>query len=238
MSPIHKQTEIFISISDVVIFPHAVERIKLTRDLNLPGRHVVLVYLNQGSHSKTAVLCEVIDDQVQQDGHFLVLEGMQRVSIHNINDNMVTFTRYEEVFELSDDLKTLSQSIYSLFQEHHRLLDNEDLSMETLLSVIHPDQPNELADFIASYLPINYPQKLELIESVNVYHRLELIQKHLNQLLIDLRVDHQLDSVIQANVESERKEMLLRAKLRAIQLELNTLSQADIADGYRSKLQS
>ena len=57
--------------------------------------------------------------------------------------------------------------------------------MDTLLSVIHPDQPNELADFISSYLPMKYGEKVEIIESIDIYHRLEQVKQCLNKLLID-----------------------------------------------------
>ena len=88
------------------------------------------------------------------------------------------------------------------------------MSMDTLLSVIHPDQPNELADFISSYLPLNYDEKLNVIESIDVYHRLEQVQQYLSKLLIDAQINENLDGIIQHNVDNERKEMMLKAKLR------------------------
>tara|TARA_A100001015_G_scaffold158201_1_gene175553 strand:+ start:4 stop:1866 length:1863 start_codon:yes stop_codon:yes gene_type:complete len=108
--------------------------------------------------------------------------------------------------------------------------------MDTLLSVINPDQPQELADFISSYLPMKYDEKVEIIESIDIYHRLEQVQHCLNRLLIDAEINQQLDGVIQQNVDTERKELILKAKLRAIQTELNTTIRTDIVDEYRDKI--
>ena len=185
MSGPQSQQEPFIAVSNIVVFPHAVQRIKLTTDIEFSGRHVVLIYKTKQSHSSTGVLCEIIDDQLQSDGHFLVLEGMQRVNIESLDDLTVTFRRYEETLSLTNDVLHLSETIYDTFKQHHQLIHSDDVSMDTLISVIHPNQPNELADFIASYLPIGYEQKLAIIESINVYHRLELVHHALNKLFID-----------------------------------------------------
>ena len=84
------------------------------------------------------------------------------------------------------------------------------------LSVIHPDHPNELVDFISSYLPMTYGEKVEIIESIDIYHRLEQVKQCLNKLLIDGEVNQQLDGLIQQNVDMNVKKMMLKAKLRAI----------------------
>ncbi len=230
--------ELFISLSSTVIFPQTVKRVKVDDDIQVKERHIVAIYEKKQSISSTGILCEVIDEHTQHDGRFFVLEGMQRVNIHKQDGQYVTYSLCDQSFNKSSDLLDLSNLVYDLFKEHHGLIESEDMSLDTLLSVIHPDQPNELADFISSYLPISFEEKLSIIESVDVYHRLEQLQSYLNKLLIDSEIDKQLDGVIQQNVDIERKEMMLKAKLRAIQTELNTTIQADLAEEYRTKLDS
>ena len=229
--------ELFIPLGTTIIFPQTVKRIKVSDEIQLNNRHIVAIYKKKQTFSGTGILCEIIDEYTQHDGRFFVLEGMQRVNIIKQEGDYVTYSLCEESFNKSSDLLDLSNSVYDLFKEHHSLIESEDMSMDTLLSVIHPEQPNELADFITSYLPLSFDQKLAIIESVNVYHRLEQLQTYLNKLLIDGEINQQLDGVIQQNVDIERKEMMLKAKLRAIQTELNTTIQADLSEEYKEKLE-
>jgi len=229
-------TEVAIPVTDIVVFPQTVNRIKVPDDIEFNERHFVALFSKQSAWSSTGVLCEIIDEQHQHDGRFVVMEGMQRVNIHQRNHHEVTYSLCETSVNKTRDLLNLSNTVYDLFKEHHAMFDSEDMSMDTLLSVIHPDQPNELADFISSYLPMSYDEKVDIIESIDVYHRLEQVKHCLNKQLMDAEVNQQLDGLIQQNVDNERKEMMLKAKLRAIQTELNATIRIDLADDYRATL--
>ena len=228
--------EVCVLLNDVVVFPQTVQRIRVNESLSIVNRHVVALFSNQNTVSSTGVLCELIDEQNQPDGRFLVIEGMQRVNIHKKDHDEVVYSLCDTTFNKTRDLISLSNKVFDLFKKHHAILDEDDMSFDTLLSVIHPDQPQELADFIASYLPMKYNEKVDIVESIDIYHRLEQVEHCLNQLLIDAEINQQLDGVIQHNVENERKEMILKAKLRAIQAELKSTIQADITKEYEFKL--
>ena len=230
-------TEVAISLTNIVVFPQTVQRIKVPDSLEIVNRHLIVLFSKKQTISTTGVLCELIDEQHQHDGRFVVLGGMQRVNIHHRSNHEATYSLCETNFNKTRDLLNLSNTVYDLFKEHHAMFESDDMSMDTLLSVIHPDQPNELADFISSYLPMKYHEKVDIIESIDVYHRLEQVKSCLNKLLIDAEINQQLDGVIQQNVDIERKEMMLKAKLRAIQTELNTTMRTDIIDEYREKIE-
>ena len=210
MSQKNQLTEVAISLTDIVVFPQTIQRIKVPAHLELVNRHLVVLYIKQQTLCVTGVLCELIDEQHQHDGRFLVLEGMERVNIHHRSNDEATYSLCETNPHKTRDLLDLSNSVYDLFKEHHSMFESEDMSMDTLLSVIHPDQPHELADFISSYLPMTYDEKVTIIESIDVYHRLEQVKHCLNKLLIDAKIDQQLDGIIQKNVDIERKEMMLK----------------------------
>ena len=198
---INQLTETCISLVDIVVFPQTVQRLNIPEDLHINNRHLVVLFVKDKTTSSTGVLCEIIDEQNQQDGRFVVLEGMQRVNIHERAQHEVTYSLCEQQFNKTRDLISLSNTVYDLFKAHHSMFDSNDMSMDTLLSVIHPDQPNELADFISSYLPMTYGEKVEIIESIDIYHRLEQVKQCLNKLLIDGEVNQQLDGLIQQNVD-------------------------------------
>jgi ATP-dependent Lon protease len=226
-----------ISLTDMVVFPQTVQRVKIPEGLEIDDRHLVILYVNQSTISSTGVLCEIIDEH-HHDGRFVVLEGMNRVNIHDRKSNTVFYTLCEDHFNKTTDLIQLSNLVYDLFKEHHAMFESDDMSMDTLLSVIHPDQPHELADFISSYLPMSYNEKVAIIESIDIYHRLEQVKHCLNKLLIDAQFSQKLEGVIQQNVDMERKELLLKAKLRAIQTELKATISIDMVDEYLKKLET
>ncbi len=231
-------TEVAIALANVVVFPQTVKRLTVPEDIDIKTRHIVAIFSNNGLFSSTGVLCELIDEQRQSDGRMVVVEGMQRVNIHERSKGEVTYSLCNPVVNKTSDLIALSNTVYDLFKEHHRLFNSDDMSMDTLLSVIHPDQPDELADFIASYLPMSHDEKVSIIESIDIYHRLEQVKHCLNRLLMDAEVDKQLDGVIQQNVDNERRELMLKAKLRAIQTELNVTLRLDIGESYRQALEA
>ena len=74
--------EISFPLTDVVVFPQTIQRIKVPDDLSIDNRHLVALYSKKQQLSSTGVLCELIDEQHQPDGRFIVIEGMQRVNIH------------------------------------------------------------------------------------------------------------------------------------------------------------
>ena len=233
---VNKQNEIGVVLTDIVVFPQTVQRIRVSDQLQLQTRHLVTLVKNKQGFSSTGVLCELIDEQHQPDGRFLVIEGMQRVNILKTKKDLITYTICETSFNKTRDLLALSNKVYDLFKQHHSMFESEDMSLDTLLSVIHPDQPHELTDFISSYLPLKYEEKVTILESIDVYHRLEQVEHCLNRLLIDAEINQQLDGVIQQNVDIERKEMMLKAKLRAIQAELKNGTYADITAEYIDNL--
>ena len=66
--------ELFITVSNVVVFPQTVQRIRLAEDIELNDRHVVVIFTKKQQTSPTGVLCELIDQHHQSDGRYVVLE--------------------------------------------------------------------------------------------------------------------------------------------------------------------
>jgi hypothetical protein len=92
-----------ISLTDMVVFPQTVQRVKIPEGLEIDDRHLVILYVNQSTISSTGVLCEIIDEH-HHDGRFVVLEGMNRVNIHDRKSNTVFYTLCEDHFNKKTDL--------------------------------------------------------------------------------------------------------------------------------------
>ena len=111
-------TEVAISLTDVVVFPQTIQRIKVPVELELMNRHLVVLFSKKQTLSTTGVLCELIDEQHQHDGRFLVLEGMQRVNIHHRKKDEATYSLCDMNYNKTRDLLDLSNTVYDLFKEH------------------------------------------------------------------------------------------------------------------------
>lgn len=232
----HPQTQPCTNVSHIIVFPQTVKRIRLADDAVFNNRHIVLLFNNKTQRSNTGVLCELIDEQYHNGQRFVVLEGMQRVQLLSQSDGTATFIVVDESFTETPDLMAVSHELFMVFKEHFHSIQSDDMSLDTLLSIIDPNQPNEMTDFIASYLPLTYSEHLSILESHDTFHRIKLVQHMLNKAVIDSDMNQQLDTIIDTTIEAERKELLLKAKLRAIQSELNETNQAELAKEYEAKL--
>jgi ATP-dependent Lon protease len=203
------------------------------------GSNTTLDQISEEELHDIGVRCEVVQFQDQVDGPArLLVEGQEKVWVKNIHlsDDGILLADIEPVFDQvePEDLSAQTNTVYQRFKEH--LNAAGEVLDDTILAILDVDKPAELTDLIGSYLDLNLSEKQEILEETLVSSRLEKVLSHLNQLIIDANLEQSIDGIVQSNVETERKEMLLKAKLRAIQMELGQSSQEEEINRYRERL--
>ncbi|MBI2222758.1 MAG: endopeptidase La [Acidobacteria bacterium] len=117
-----------------------------------------------------------------------------------------------EVDALQRNIKTNFQQVVSLSS-----LLSDDL--QTLAANI--TDPARLADFIASSLPtLSTQAKQEVLETVDVRARMDLLNRVLIKELEVLELGSKIQSQVQSEVGKNQREYFLREQLKAIQREL------------------
>ena len=94
------------------------------------------------------------------------------------------------------------------------------LSSELGIFILNTDNPQRLADLVASFLNISLQEKEDILETIDVPKRLEKITLMLNKELQVLELGKKIQSQIQGEIDKTQKNFYLREQLKAIQKEL------------------
>ncbi len=97
------------------------------------------------------------------------------------------------------------------------------------------DEPSQLAD-TAAYAPdLTMEQRVELLETVDLEARFELVIGWGREALADLELKDRIRTEVGDDLEQQQREMLLRRQMDAIRKELGD-GDDDVAAEYRAKL--
>jgi ATP-dependent Lon protease len=97
---------------------------------------------------------------------------------------------------------------------------NQKIPSEVLVTVSSIEEPNRLADTIASHLGIKLEDKQKLLETVNPAERLERLFEKLQTEIEIVNVEKRINERVKKQMEKAQKEHYLNEQMRAIQDEL------------------
>jgi ATP-dependent Lon protease len=179
------------------------------------------------------------DDSVK-----VLVEGMSRVKISRIRRSQPSFQAYTEALvpigsiesdRTGDRPKTVYQQMllegFAKYVARHPKLP--EAAYESVQEI---DDPDHLADLIASFLPISLADKQELLATLDISERCLLVSQHLHLQLQLMEIEQDIHAKVRTQIESSQKEYYLREQLKAIHEELGEAT--DPAAEFREKLQS
>lgn len=95
-----------------------------------------------------------------------------------------------------------------------------------------------LADTFGQYLPIDFRQKQEILEEINVNERLLRVISAIESEKIISQIEESINQKVRESIDENQKEYYLREKLRAIKEELgDSVPKEDDADAIRAELE-
>jgi ATP-dependent Lon protease len=98
------------------------------------------------------------------------------------------------------------------------------------------DDPGQIAD-TAGYSPdLAFEQKVEVLETVDVEARLELVLAWAKDTLADIELKDKIRTDVSEGMEKRQREFLLREQMSAIRKELGEDGEEDVVEGYRAKI--
>lgn len=124
----------------------------------------------------------------------------------------------ETVVEKTLETDALMMNIRNLFHKAIDLATN--LPKEVGMMIMSIEDPNSLADFVASNINVSVEEKQDILETLELKKRLEKITVLLNRELEILEIGSKIQSQVKGEVEKSQREYYLREQLRAIQREL------------------
>jgi ATP-dependent Lon protease len=144
-----------------------------------------------------------IDEFVQEDPYF-------RARVRPLNEHL------EQTEEI--ELQALIRSIKELAIQIVAMSPN--LPSEAAYAIENIDSPAFLIHFIASNLQVEVEDKQELLKTLSLVDRANLVMEHLNKEIQVLQLSEEIRSRVKTDVDQQQREYLLRQQMKAIQDEL------------------
>jgi len=153
----------------------------------------------------------------------IVIQGKRRFRISEFVQLEPYFTaRVEPIVEdlANEDIEIQARirSIKDLAIQIVNLSPN--LPSEAAYAIQNIESPTFLIHFIASNLQIDVEDKQELLETLPLVDRADLVMDYLNQELQVLQLSEEIRTRVKTDVDQQQREYLLRQQLKAIQDEL------------------
>jgi len=152
----------------------------------------------------------------------ILLRGVRRMAISVVlQDQPLLLARVRAASEPGSEtaeLEALRRAVLGLFEQVSEL--SHTLPEHAYVGALNTDGPGPLADLIAANLPLSLARRQQVLETLDLGERLELVLGLLMQELDVLQMEHQVRSVVEREVDRSHREVFLREQLKVIQREL------------------
>jgi ATP-dependent Lon protease len=246
-----------VPIREGVLFPSTESVLTFGRTLSLNA------IKNIGTKSKTVVLITQKNPDVENpkekdlykigtlasvekklktsDNTNALVKGMGRVKIVKFISTspkiVVEVEHLQDIDENNNETKALVSHLQKEFRKAvHMGKPVEFLNFMKLMGGV---TNGELVDQIASTLSIKTHEKQEVLETLSVQRRLNLVIKHLTHEMKILEIEKDVVHKTQEKFDKSMRENILRERLRTIQKELGDIDdEEEAADNYQGKLKN
>ncbi len=246
-----------LPLRDVVVFPHMVIPLFVGRKESISAlesamdrdKQIFLVSQKdpniddpqQADLYEVGTVATVLQLLRLPDGTVKVLvEGVQRARMLKMSkkaDHLYAIVEFldEEGDGGSAEVLALVRTILSQFE--HLVKVNKKIPPELLTSLSGINDPGRLADSVAAHMTIELELRQKALESVEIKHRLELLQKLLAQELDLVEVEKRVQGRVRQQVEKSQRQYYLSEKIKAIQQELGELEDGKPVDEQNQLLE-
>ena len=190
--------------------------------------------------SKVAVVCKIKQMLKMPGENIRVLaEGIYRAKINKILQEDPYFEaeiheyRYEGSKEYDKKKEAVRRLCVDAFEMYATL--HGKIQPDALDSIKNIDNPDKLADIIASYIQLKIEEKQKLLEVFDPFDRLAKLIKILNEETNVIKLEEKISERVRKQVNDYQKEYYLKEQLKAIQRELGDEDEED-EDDYKKKL--
>ena len=245
-----------LPVSDTVIFPRMVVPLLIKTEDNsalienaLGKDKMILIVMskrdeesenNIGDIHHVGTLAKVVKLTRNEDDFVLVLQGLDRVRILEIETKVPYMIARIMPFEDTEIEESESRHIDALAANLIALLgkfsDFVNMPQEILQLIRNIDQPGLLADVIVSIVPFPRHQKQEILESFNLYDRLEKLTRFLDEQIALYEMGREIHQKVKKDIDQNQREYYLKEQLKAIQRELGFDDNLSETDELRMKI--
>ncbi|MDB6059050.1 MAG: Lon protease, partial [Verrucomicrobiales bacterium] len=127
----------------------------------------------------------------------------------------------------------------NLRESASRLVElSPDVPDQARVLIMNIDEPGQLADFVASTLPLDVTRKQDLLEQLDIPKRVKAVQESVNNQLQIAQIQQRLQDDVASHMSDNQRRAYLREQLKAIQRELGETGGAEEqVDNLRTRLE-
>ena len=177
-------------------------------------------FYNVGTISKVRQMLKLPGGSIR-----VLVEGVSRGRIINLLENEEYFEAEIEnlTYEAEDIAKDKAMEaamrlVITDLEEYVEL--SAKVSPELSSAVTDIDDPGRLADVIASYVFLKAEDDQKILETIDVYERLEILHGILQEEIELLKIEDKINQRVKKQINKVQKEYYLREQMKAIQREL------------------
>ncbi|RIW37729.1 endopeptidase La [Bacillus salacetis] len=152
----------------------------------------------------------------------VLVEGIQRAEISGFTNEEkfyeVNIFTHEDSEKKESETEALMRTLLNYFEQYIKL--SKKVSAETYSTVSDIDEPGRLADIVASHLPLKMKEKQNVLETLDIKERLQLVIQTINNEKEVLNLEKKIGQRVKRSMERTQKEYYLREQMKAIQKEL------------------
>ncbi len=235
-----------LTLRDVVVYPYMVIPLFVGREKSIKaldmameeGKTILLVAQKSAEIDdpgvndiySIATLATILQLLKLPDGTLKVLvEGVERSAILSTSIDLGYLTADVKKIEFDGDieerkLELLSRMLVSQFEKYIKL--NKKIPSEVLSSLSGINEPDRLADTVASHLNLKVAEKQEILEILNVKLRLNKLIELVDVEIDLLQVEKRIRGRVKQQMDKSQREYYLNEQMKAIQKELGDMDEA------------
>ncbi|MGD2051650.1 MAG: endopeptidase La [Acidimicrobiia bacterium] len=200
------------------------------------GGRLVMVPRIDGAYSSVGTIAEIQEISDDGDTQTVLFAGVARARIGSgtAAGDDVLWVEADPVSEGEPDEHTTRlaveyRAVVTEILEHRGIGRMAD-------RILDVNDPGQLAD-LAVYSPdLDLPQKVEVLETIDVAERLEKVLGWMNEVLAELSLRDQIRRDATERIDKTQREYLLRQQMEAIKSELGD-GEASVVSEYRTRLE-
>jgi ATP-dependent Lon protease len=229
---------LLVPLDDAVVFPGM--SVTLAVD-TADEERVLLVPRHENEFAAVGTVANV-SERVRLPGgaHAVVVDGLHRgvagAAITEPNGRL-----YVDVDERPDPTGVVTGRETRELEREYRAVVEEILELRDADSRIQSflrgiTEPGALADSTGYSPDLNYEQRVELLQQVDVVDRLKLALSFQRERLAELQVRKRIRDDVETGAEKQQREYFLRKQMESIRRELDE-DDASIVEEYRRKIE-
>ncbi len=156
------------------------------------------------------------------DNHHLICQGVQRFRVLGfLPGTPVLAARVDRIPEPTTASPEIEARFLNLQRQAIEAVQLLPQAPQELLAILQgTTSPSVLADLTASYLDIKPPEKQEILETIDLAPRMDMISRHLAERIEVLRLTNEIGQKTKATFDERQREAILREQMATIQRQL------------------